>query len=102
MCYSVLIPKPLFFPSNWLELSPSLEYNSRDLSISPVLKLLYWTSFSEVFALYSSVFSFKNTNNLMFQANNQTPGLKFRSGDVLISCLISQVYMAEMDKVHWL
>ena len=25
------------FPSNWLELYPSLEYNSRDLSISPRL-----------------------------------------------------------------
>ena len=47
------------FRSNRLELSPSLEYNSRDLSISPMLKLLYLTSFSEVFTLYSSLFSLK-------------------------------------------
>ena len=45
------------FPSNRLELSPSLEYNSQDLSISPMLKLLYLTLFSEVFTLYSSLFS---------------------------------------------
>ena len=44
------------FPSNWLELSPSLEYISRDLSISPRLKLLFLTLFSEVFTLYFSVF----------------------------------------------
>ena len=43
-----------FFPSNRLELSPSLEYNSRDLSISHMLELLYLTSFFEVFTLYSS------------------------------------------------
>ena len=39
------------FPSNRLELSPSLEYNSRDLSTSPMLKPLYLTLFSEVFTL---------------------------------------------------
>ena len=47
------------FPSNWLELSPSLEYNSRDLSISPVFKSLCLTLFSEVFTLYSFVFLLK-------------------------------------------
>ena len=47
------------FPSNRLELSPSVKYNSRDLSISPMLKLLYLTSFCEVFTLYSSLFSLK-------------------------------------------
>ena len=45
------------FPSIRLELSPSMEYNSRDLSISPMLKLLYLTSFFEVFTVYSSLFS---------------------------------------------
>ena len=47
------------FPSNRLELSPSLEYNSRDLSISPMFKLLYLALFSEVFTLYSSLFSLR-------------------------------------------
>ena len=37
------------FPSNQLELSPSLEYNSQDLSFSLMLKLIYLKSFSDVF-----------------------------------------------------
>ena len=49
----------LFFFQIGLELSSSLEYNSRDLSISPMLKLLYLTSFSKVFTLCSSIFSLK-------------------------------------------
>ena len=48
------------FPSKWLELSPSLKYNSRDLFISSMLKLLYLTSFSEVFTIHSSVLLLKN------------------------------------------
>ena len=54
-----MITQKIVFPSNRLELSPSLEYRSRDLSIYPMLKLLYLTLFSEVFTLYSSVFSLK-------------------------------------------
>ena len=40
---STVCSNATFFPSNPLELFPSLEYNSRDLSISPMLKLLYLT-----------------------------------------------------------
>ena len=51
------------FPSNRLELPPFLEYNSRDLSISPMLKLLYLISFSDVFTLYSYLSSSKNVSS---------------------------------------
>ena len=64
---------------------------STTLGIYPTLscyskKLLYLTSFSELCALiYFSLFSFlKNTNNYLFQANNQNPSIKFRSGGLQI------------------
>ena len=49
------------FPCHYFSFksTPTLEYNSLDFTIYPMLKLLYWTSFSEVFTLYSSVFSLK-------------------------------------------
>ena len=61
------------FPSNWLELSPSLEYNSRDLSISPMLNfamldIVFW-GFHIIFLC---VF-IENTNNWMFPVNNHNP-----------------------------
>ena len=57
MGYSVF-PRHCFH-SNRLECSPSLEYNSRDFSISPILKLLCLTSFSDVFTLNFSVILLK-------------------------------------------
>ena len=42
------------FQQDRIELSPSLDYDSRDLSISTVVKLLYWTTFFEILT-YSSV-----------------------------------------------
>ena len=44
----------------------------------------------------------ENTNNWMFQINNQNPILKFCSGGLWTNCLTSQVYVARVDKVHGL
>ena len=89
------------FPSYQLELSPSLEYNSRDLSTSPVLKLLYWTSFSEVFTLYSSVFSLKIRITQCFKKIirilEKIPFWRF-----INKLQTSHIYMAEFDKVSGL
>ena len=49
---SIVCSHTTVFPSNRLDLSPSLEYNFPDLSISPMLKLPCLTSFSEVFTLH--------------------------------------------------
>ena len=43
---------PPFFPSNQLELCPSLDYNFHDLSLSSMLKLLLWKPFSGVFNVF--------------------------------------------------
>ena len=63
------------FASNLLELSPSLEYNSRDFSISPMLKLLYLTSFSEVLKIYSFLCSLQIQINEWFKYVIKIPDL---------------------------
>ena len=50
------------FLSNRLELYPSLEYNSRDLSISSLLKLLYLNCFWGFYMILICVF-IENINN---------------------------------------
>ena len=56
--YVIVCSHGTAFHSNRLELPPTLEYSSQDLSISPMLKLLYLTMFSEVFILYNIILCF--------------------------------------------